>query len=82
MQNFKHELRWNGQRVANLLTANGIRGRYALAKRLNLNKTTVYLAFTQHWTGSATHNMIAALAAEFGVPVDYLVDVAERQAAA
>ncbi|QBP31628.1 Cro protein [Mycobacterium Phage Niklas] len=82
MQNFKHELRWNPERVANLLQANGIRGRYELAKRLNLTKSTVYVTFSADWSGAATHNMIAALAAEFDVPIEYLVHVAEREAAA
>ncbi|ARQ95488.1 transcriptional repressor [Mycobacterium phage Shandong1] len=82
MQNFKHELRWRSQQLANLFITNGIRGRYGLAKRLNVPKSTVHRAFGPDWSGVATHNMVAAIAAEFGVPVGYLVEVVERQAAA
>ncbi|AHB79578.1 Cro protein [Mycobacterium phage Validus] len=81
VQNFKHELRWNPERVANVLAANGIRGRYDLVKRLGLTKSTVYATFGPDWSGVATHNMIATLAAEFDVPIEALVDVTGRAAA-
>ncbi|ALF01419.1 transcriptional repressor [Mycobacterium phage Enkosi] len=64
-----------------MLRANGIHGRYELSRRLNLTKSVVYVSFGPDWSGTATHNMVATLAAEFGVPVGNLVVVAERAAA-
>lgn len=69
-------LRWSPDSIASIMQRNGITNRSGLADQLRqfgINKTTVYRAFDDHWAGTATTTVLAAIARTFRVPLGQLV---------
>lgn len=68
-----HTLRWIPESVSNLMHNNGIRDRQELAAATGLSRATIYRAFNNDWSGTATGTVLAEIAGQFRVPLAHLV---------
>ncbi|ASR84847.1 hypothetical protein SEA_HURRICANE_47 [Mycobacterium phage Hurricane] len=74
MPDTKHQLRWKPESVARCLGDNGINDRHQLSRTIHVGRSTVYSAFDDAWSGTATHSVLAAIAGTFGVPIGDLAE--------
>lgn len=69
----KHELNWIPENVAKIMRRNKINNRTDLAIATGLGRSTIYKAFNEDWSGTATHTVLAHIAGQFKVSLTHLV---------